>query len=111
MKFRHRAISYFIYLLRGAAFLWFVLGITLIVGGYLAIFIQHGWSGLMDLLSPFNWRNTIAVMLTLAPGYGLMKLADWLDHRTIRVLPLREPSDLQRSHARSSEPHDPAHPE
>lgn len=57
------------------------LAMAMILFGYAVIWWTEGFSRLTDILSPFNVWNVIAVVITLAPGFGLIKLADWLEQR------------------------------
>lgn len=51
-------------------------GASLVIGlSYGWIWYQHGFGALQEILSPFNFWNHIAVIITLAPGFLLGKLA------------------------------------
>jgi hypothetical protein len=60
---------------------WLIIAALLIFMGYASIWYRHGFSELMEVLSPFNIWNLIAVLVTIAPGIGLIKLGERLDVR------------------------------
>ena len=57
------------------------LAVLVIVVGYIGIWWTEGFGALQDTLSPSNFWNYIAVIITLAPGFGLIQLAGWLERR------------------------------
>ncbi len=59
-------------------YVWLVLASLLILAGILGVWIKEGFSGVQDLLSPFNLVNWIATVITLAPGIGLLKISEKL---------------------------------
>ncbi len=65
-----------------------VLGSILVAIGILAIIIGHGlvwWNegfwAMTEMLSPRNFANMLAVLAMLAPGFGVLWLADRLAKR------------------------------
>lgn len=52
-----------------------------IVVGAIGIWITDGFWAAMWLFSPFNFRNVFAMLLALAPGGGLLILAERLENR------------------------------
>jgi len=55
-------------ILKGIGYLWVTFAIIIIIIGYVMILYKHGLGHLLDILSPFNIWNTLAVILILAPG-------------------------------------------
>ena len=57
-------------------YIW--LGVTglIIVVGIAGVWMREGFSGVQDLLSPFNMVNYIAMAITLIPGIVLLKLSE-----------------------------------
>lgn len=60
---------------------WLWLATVFILFGYAAIWYFDGWGELQTILSPFNIWNIAAVVITLVPGFGLLKLGDYLSKR------------------------------
>jgi hypothetical protein len=60
----------------GEIYLW--LAALFIVFGYGCIIWFEGWWKFTDIVSPFNLVNFFAVVLTLLPGLGLIKLGTHL---------------------------------
>lgn len=56
-------------------------GGLMILIGYVGIYMTEGFSGLQEVLSPFNVWNLIAVAITLAPGGALLWLGNYLVER------------------------------
>jgi hypothetical protein len=46
--------------------------------------MKEGFAALQTMLSPFNLWNFVAVVLTLAPGFLLIRLGDWIMARRPR---------------------------
>lgn len=59
-------------------YIWLVLAGLLILAGIIGVWMKEGFSGVQDLLSPFNLANNIVTAITLAPGIGLLMLSDKL---------------------------------
>jgi amino acid permease len=62
-------------------YIWLVLAGLLILAGIIGVWMKEGFSGVQDLLSPFNVVNYIVTLLTLAPGIGLLMLSDRLQSK------------------------------
>ncbi|WP_157046194.1 hypothetical protein [Geotalea uraniireducens] len=43
--------------------------------------MKEGFSGVQNLLSPFNVANYIVTIITLAPGIGLLMLSEKLQNK------------------------------
>jgi len=54
----------------------------LVLGSYATIIIRDGWSTFFEIASPFNLLNWLAVLVTLAPGMGLIYLGARLQGRS-----------------------------
>lgn len=59
-------------------YVWLVLAGLLILVGIVGVWMKEGFSGVQDLLSPFNVANYVVTIITLAPGIGLLMLSDKL---------------------------------
>lgn len=62
-------------------YIWLVLAGLLIVMGIIGVWINDGFSGVQEILSPFNVVNYIVTAITIAPGLGLLALSDKLKRR------------------------------
>jgi len=69
-----------------AGYVFLAAGGLLILTGYVGIYMKEGFSGLQEVLSPFNVQNLIAVAITLAPGGALVWLGDYLMERRERLV-------------------------
>ena len=71
-------MSIWIKILRGFGYVWLVLASILILIGISGVWMKRGFSGVQELMSPFNLANWIVTMVTLAPGLGALIWADKL---------------------------------
>ena len=55
--------------------IWLWLAGAVILLGYASIWWSEGFGKLQEIMSPFIW-NLLAVLLVLAPGFGLLKLGE-----------------------------------
>ncbi len=62
-------------------YVWLTLAGFLILIGIAGVWMKEGFSGVQDLLSPFNIANWLVTIITLAPGIGLLMLAEKLERR------------------------------
>ncbi len=62
-------------------YIWLVVTSLLILVGIAGVWMKEGFSGVQDLLSPFNVVNYIAMVITLVPGIGLLKLSEKLQRK------------------------------
>jgi len=62
-------------LLRGFAYVWFVLAGCFILLNLLSIWYFQGFARLQEIMSPFNVVNFIVTLITLSPGIGAYLLA------------------------------------
>lgn len=67
--------------LRVFAKMWFVVAGMLIAIGLVTISVREGFDVLLQVLSPFNVNNFIAVLVTLLPAIGAKLFADRLEKR------------------------------
>ena len=68
-------------LLRIFAKAWALVAGTVIVVGYVGILIYEGFGRLLEVASPFNLVNFIAIVITLSPALGAWALADKMEKR------------------------------
>jgi hypothetical protein len=59
-------------------YLWLAVAGVVIVTGIIGVEIKGGFSAVQKLLSPFNLSNLVVTLITLAPGIGLLIIADIL---------------------------------
>jgi len=57
-------------------YLWLAVAGVVIVMGIIGVEIKGGFSPVQKLLSPFNLPDLVVTLITLAPGIGLLILAD-----------------------------------
>lgn len=62
-------------------YIWLILASLLILSGIIGVWMKEGFSGVQELLSPFNIINWIVTLITLAPGLVLLKLAEKLKNK------------------------------
>ena len=62
--------------------IWIIAAVLLILVGLYGVWIKEGFTGVTQLLSPFNVTNWIVTILTLAPGFGLLLLSEKLRLKT-----------------------------
>jgi hypothetical protein len=62
-------------------YIWLVLAGLLILAGIIGVWMKEGFSGVQDLMSPFNVVNWFATTITLAPGIGLLMLSEKLQSK------------------------------
>ncbi len=62
-------------------YIWLVVTGLIIVVGIASVWMREGFSGVQDLLSPFNVVNYIAMAITLIPGIVLLKLSESLQRK------------------------------
>ena len=59
-------------------YLWLAVAGVLIVMGIIGVGIKTGFSVVQKLLGPFNLPNLVVTLIALAPGIGLLIIADIL---------------------------------
>jgi len=57
-------------------YLWLAVAGVLVVMGIIGVEIKGGFSAVQKLLSPFNLPNLVVTLIALAPGIGLLIIAD-----------------------------------
>jgi len=62
-------------------YVWLTLAGILILIGIVGVWMKEGFSGVQELLSPFNIANWLVTIVTLAPGVGLLMLSERLEQR------------------------------
>ena len=67
---------------RVLGYLWLAVAGVVIVMGIIGVEIKGGFSTIQKLLSPFNLTNLVVTLITLAPGIGLLIIADILRQKT-----------------------------
>ena len=85
-------------LLRGFANVWFVLAGLFIVVNLILVWYYEGFSRVQEIMSPFNIWNFIVVMITVAPGFGAVLLADHLERGEL----LEKPKSSKASQSQNS---------
>jgi len=62
-------------------YIWLILASLFIIVGIVGVWMNEGFSGVQELLSPFNVVNWIVTVLTLAPGLGALTWANKLQEK------------------------------
>jgi|SRR5208282_2552709 len=57
---------------------WITLGVIAIIMGIVGTWMKGGFTAVQELMSPLNFKNSAAVLITLAPGLGALYWADKL---------------------------------
>ena len=57
-------------------YLWLAVAAVIIFMGFIGVGIKSGFSVVQKLLSPFNLPNLVVTLIALAPGIGLLIIAD-----------------------------------
>lgn len=66
-------------------YIWLVLAGLLILAGTVGVWMQEGFSGVQYLMNPLNVVNYIVMIITVAPGIGLLMLSDKLQKKAQAV--------------------------
>lgn len=61
---------------RVLGYLWLAVAGIVIFMGFIGVEIKGGFSAVQKLLSPLNLPNLVVTLITLAPGIGLLIIAD-----------------------------------
>lgn len=69
-------------ILRVLGYILLVAGCGLILMGSIGTLLTEGWRAFLWLFSPFNWTNFLVMLLTLAPGFLCLKIANKLSFKT-----------------------------
>ena len=65
--------------------IWLVLAFLLIIAGTIGVWMKEGFWEAIYLFSPFNWRNMILTVITIAPGIAAISFADRLKRKLSRA--------------------------
>jgi len=71
---------WWIKLVKVLGYVWLVAAGLLILAGIVGVWLQDGFSGVQDLLSPFNVVNYLVTIITLAPGLAAVM---WADNKSV----------------------------
>lgn len=74
-------MKFWIVLLKIFGYMWIGLGGLLIFVGIIGTWMTGGFSAVQALMSPFNVINWITMMITLAPGLGVLYWSDKLKNQ------------------------------
>ena len=77
-------MKFWIIALKIFGYIWLVGACLMIIIGIIGIWMEKGFSGIQELLSPFNISNWIVTVLTLAPGFGALIWANKLEGKKRR---------------------------
>jgi hypothetical protein len=72
-----------IIILKCFGYIWITLAVLLIFTGIIGVFLNKGFSAVLDLLSPFNITNWLVTFMTLAPGFGALMCAEKLKKKLV----------------------------
>ena len=59
-------------------YVWLTIAVIVIFIGIVGVWMKEGFSGVQQLLNPFNIANWLITVITFAPGIGLLILSDKL---------------------------------
>ncbi len=62
-------------------YIWLMFASLLISVGIVGVWMKEGFSGVQDLMSPYNVTNYIVTVITLSPGIGLLMLSEKLQSK------------------------------
>ena len=74
-------------ILKAFGYIWLTLASIVILVGIIGVWMKEGFSGVQDLLSPFNVINWIVTIVTLAPGIGALALVSKLQEKIGKEVP------------------------
>ncbi len=57
-------------------YVWLIIAGIVIFIGIVGVWMKEGFSGVRELLSPFNVANWFVTVIALAPGIGLLMLSE-----------------------------------
>ncbi len=60
---------------------YLVLAGLFVLANLVIIFMNEGWSKIQEIMNPFNLINFVAMIITFAPGYGLMVWSDKIEEK------------------------------
>ncbi len=61
---------------------WIGLAVLFILLSYAAIWYFSGWAAMREIANPLNFINVAAIIVTLLPGIGLIKLSEYIERRS-----------------------------
>lgn len=67
--------------LRIFAYVWFAISAGIVLFGLVGIYLRDGFSGVQEVMSPFNVVNSLLVLLLISPGLGALALSERLRRR------------------------------
>ena len=74
-------MRFWIIVLKVFGYIWLVGAGVLIMIGMIGAWMKNGFSGLQELLSPYNVVNWLVTAITLAPGLGALMWAKNLEEK------------------------------
>lgn len=57
------------------------LGAAFVLIGYAGTWYFDGYETFLEILSPYNLKNLLGIIITLLPGFVLLKWGKWLEKR------------------------------
>lgn len=79
-------MSKLIRILRGFAYVWFVLASLFIIASLFMIWRYEGPSRVQEIMNPLNVWNYVILLMALAPGLGSLFLANYI----VKLKPLEK---------------------
>lgn len=79
-------MSKLIRILRGFAYVWFVLASLFIIASLIMIWRYEGSSRIQEIVNPLNIWNYVILLLALAPGLGSLFVANYI----VKLKPLEK---------------------
>lgn len=65
--------------------IWLALAFLLIIAGTIGVWMKEGFWEALYLFNPFNWRNMIVTVITLAPGIAAISFAEKIKKKLLRT--------------------------
>jgi hypothetical protein len=63
-------------------YVYLFLAIAFILMNLYVVWVNEGFSVVQEILSPFNITNWVVTILTIAPGYLLLIISNWVGNRS-----------------------------
>jgi hypothetical protein len=71
-------LKYLVIIIKVIGYSWLTLAVLLIFASLIMIWKEDGFAKVQEIFNPFNFWNTIVVVIVLAPGVVLLVLSEHL---------------------------------
>lgn len=76
-------------IIRTIGYVLFYAALGFILLGFIGVWMKEGFSAAIELMSPYNLINFLSMLITVAPGIGLIVWAEKMEDRKLNKSPLR----------------------